>query len=290
MTWDRGIAAVVPAEVRAESASPTIAQQARYATLMARALEGRRQRDEALGEILGDQLWKVDGHADEDAFLATEWPDVNKSYVDQLRRRAKVSEAVGEVVPVGVSNPLSRLPAEEQRDAYDEALALAKAEGVAPREAARAVVNRRLGVPDGAKVTVEEGDAGGDTPESIADERAEQKAKEATELTDEEWLGRFEIRGSLNERTRRKFDKTALLWRDLDPLRRSLAHGSAPLLKRYGDDAKPLAFYVRLLLRLGDPSRWPICHPVEKGGCGGQGTVPMVGECPECHGAGFRVK
>jgi hypothetical protein len=41
--------------------------------------------------------------------------------------------------------------------------------------------------------------------------------------------------------------------------------------------------------RIEHPKYWIRCAELEHGGCGGTGLIGVIGKCPACHGAGFRL-
>lgn len=224
------------------------------------------------------------------------------------------------------ARPLASLPPEQQADAWQEAVASAP-EGRPTARQVEAVVDRKLGRPAPARINgrpaadppevaalrkagriaadcvveIDEPDELDalvpepptpipDEPEDAPDLESEGEVRPAPDADPEAaFLDGLPQRGRLAGRNRAIFDEQALAYLRLEPARRSYAHHAAPVLRR-ARRGGPFTRRVQSFLRAEHPRHWPVCPAVDKGGCGGTGEVPMLGECPKCKGAGFWIK
>lgn len=157
---------------------------------------------------------------------------------------------------------------------------------------ARAVAEGRI--PAGVQVVVDDpGDAATDVAD-IALEHAERAAK-VDDLTDDEWIARLPLAAKLSGVSLRRFRIDALLYRDIEGLRRR----TIPLFsearnrrhKGYAWKGSAVVAAVSWWFRMEHPKDWLPCPTEEKGGCGGSGTVPVFGgDCPTCKGRGYLAK
>jgi hypothetical protein len=165
--------------------------------------------------------------------------------------------------------------------------------GVAKADAAveRARAAGRI-KPD-AVVTVEDPGEDATRIEDVAEEHAERAAK-ADDLTDDEWLATLPLAGKLTGVSLDVFRRDALLWRRMQPPFRSYSHHARVEMKaaRKGTSRSTEGQYAANLswhLRFQDPSRWLVCPPTDKGGCGGAGRIAL-GPCPMCKERGYLAR
>jgi hypothetical protein len=120
------------------------------------------------------------------------------------------------------------------------------------------------------------------------DDDAGEPAAPEMEPTDEQWLVGLPLRAKLSGAPLATFDEDALLYRRLEPHRGTFKHHAARLLSKCRRRGA-YRFAVELFLKRQHPRHWLACASPEDGGCGGTGDVPLVGQCPKCHGRGFRI-
>lgn len=105
------------------------------------------------------------------------------------------------------------------------------------------------------------------------------------DLDDPTWLETLPARGQLPSHRLKGFDRDALAYRKLTPHRRTFAHHASRIAKGDGE----YTFRVRRFLRSADPKHWLRCVAPEHGGCGGTGTLGVIGQCPKCFGRGYYI-
>jgi len=180
------------------------------------------------------------------------------------------------------------------RQAADQALdrepapKLAVVNGVEADDPAIVAKLRKAGaIPADVVVEIEEPES----PVSIEAEREayEESLARAEDAPDEEWLAELPVRERLTPARRHDFDRDALLYRALDPARRRLrkAYQDACKANRFKGEVE---WAFRKLLKFPHPRDWSLCVALDQGGCGGAGVVGVIGECPACHGRGYRVR
>lgn len=161
---------------------------------------------------------------------------------------------------------------------------ISKVNGVAQADPPDVAALRAAGkIPAGVVVEVIEPESG-DTLEDVQNDHAEAAGK-ADDLTDAEWLETLPARAKLGERPRRIFDADALVYRRLEPHRKTFQHHAVRIAKGRGS----YAWRVLSFVKTDHPKHWLPCPAVEHGGCDGSGEVPLIGECPKCHGRGYRI-
>ncbi len=129
----------------------------------------------------------------------------------------------------------------------------------------------------------------GDTIESIREEYEERQAIQ-DDIPDEEWVKQFPLHSELQNHALRNFHSAAILFRAIEPHRRTFAHHATRVMNaRRGRRDNEYEYRIKSFLSLPDPSQWLKCVAPEHGGCGGIGCVPGLSTCPECHGRGFRI-
>lgn len=134
-------------------------------------------------------------------------------------------------------------------------------------------------IPAGVEVLVEE--------PSPSEAELDEPADESAYLTDAEYLESCLIRPKLVLSCRKVFDRDALLFRSLTVHRKKFHHHAKRALnanRRQGRTGM-YHFYVSTFLRNEHPQHWLLC-----GDCKGSGQVVTIGECPTCHGMGYKVR
>lgn len=178
-------------------------------------------------------------------------------------------ETVDRVAPPPWPTPAPKLDPEYVDDAF--------AEFEKPAEPAWVARERRNGtIPEDAKVTITEPDPlDEDEPPNIQ-----------ADPTDEEWLATLPARSGLSDVCRKIFDRDALFFRAITPHRLKFRHHIKPLINANSNAGKTGAYHfqVTLYLRRNDPKGWVVCRD-----CKGTGEVLMIGECPCCHGEGYKT-
>ena len=256
------------------------------------------KRGDEPGSRLGNRAQTGGGAREE----AAEALNVSARYVSDAERIAEASPEAFEAVKRGEKT----IP-EAKRD-----LGLAKPkakpepspgpEPEKPKPSGRTVVNgveaadadvereRAAGrIPDGVEVLVEDpGEDAGDVVEAAREDRIEAAAK-LDELPDAEWLATLPLDGVLKGASLAKFRQDALYYRTFEPMRRSLLnfHGKAAKARYKGSFRGVVGYAVERVLKVEHPSRWKPCPPTDKEGCGGTGSIPLVGECVKCRGRGY---
>lgn len=133
-----------------------------------------------------------------------------------------------------------------------------------------------------------------DTPASVAESIEETEAAGDDGLTDDAWLKTLPLFDKLDAYPRKCFARDALVYRRLMQPRKSYQYHFQRETKavartcagtRAGDYEGRTSFW----LRLNHPRDWLICPTPDNGGCGGKGSIKLIGECPKCRGRGFVV-
>lgn len=224
-----------------------------------------------------------------------------------------VNKVVNKTGPMGhtplpeserVARPLSALPIKERPVAWEEAVAIAP-NGKPTAKIVESVVSATVGriklngveqsdTEEVAKLRL----SGKIRPETIVEitepepdsAAPEPEPEPEPELDDEAWLETLPVRPRLSADARTRFDRDALLFRRTIGDRKTLARAIAPLLKSFKHrDMPPFAFRLRLFTLLEHPKNWTVCPSSDYGGCGGSGEVPLIGRCPSCKGAGYKI-
>lgn len=106
-------------------------------------------------------------------------------------------------------------------------------------------------------------------------------------LSDAEWVAKLPARAKLHPTRLKTFDADALLYRKLETVRKTFQYHASRALKsaRQGE----YGFRLSRFLKTDHPKHWLVCASVEHGGCGGTGTLRLVGQCPKCHGRGYWI-
>ena len=120
----------------------------------------------------------------------------------------------------------------------------------------------------------------------------EDKGDAWEEPTDAEFVASLPLSKKLANGPLKAFQADALLYREMESSRKTFGHfASTAMSKARKNGGRNGAYYFRLnaFLRIEHPKKWLICPPTEKGGCNGEGTIPMVGDCPKCHGQGYWI-
>jgi hypothetical protein len=275
----------------------------------------------ALLEIREARLYRAT-HDTFEAYCRERW-GMSKTHANRL---TKAAEVVQDLTPIGVKSaneaqvrPLSELPKSERKEAWAEAVEASNGKPTA--KAVRAVVDRKLGKAPKAEARPLEtakptatvnGKAAADPPD-VARARAagvipadavveivepepaaEPLEPEPAELSDDEWLATLPLSARLTGQPARIFRRDALLYRRLEPARRTyqvIFNREAKGLARAkaGTPAGEYEGRTSFWLRLEHPKGWTRCPAVEHGGCAGTGQVELIGECPKCKGKGYGV-
>jgi hypothetical protein len=203
--------------------------------------------------------------------------------------------------------PLSALPADQRGEAWDEATrrsggkvpTTAKVKEVVNEKAKLSRVNnqeshdppdvamaRRKGrIPKDAVVLISDPGEPCDAVQQVREEIAEREAIKA-DVPDEEWVQALPLHSKLTGTCLKIFMADALSWRHLTDIRTKYIYHST----REYNKAKckgPYLKGLRFHLAADPPEKWLICPTIENGGCGGIGQIPLIGDCPKCHGAGY---
>lgn len=133
---------------------------------------------------------------------------------------------------------------------------------------------------------------------AVAEAEPEPEPEPAPEPAEDEdaWLAGLPLSSKLTGRplqkfrndARRFFRRRAVVRAAREQLRRiDREVGRMAKAAREADDSK-VAYLDSIWLRMPDPRDWFVCMPVDKGGCGGEGHVPLIaGTCATCHGRGY---
>jgi hypothetical protein len=169
---------------------------------------------------------------------------------------------------------------------------LAKVNGVETVDPPDIAKLRKAGaIPADAVVTIE-GDAAA-APDPEAD--AERAAIASDDVSDAEWLAGLPLSRVLSGHQLRQFHRDALLYRRMEPTRRTYVlvfNREAKALSRQYQGV-PTGDYEILTswwVRLEHPKDWRVCVKPEHGGCDGKGVIGVIGQCPACKGRGYRVR
>lgn len=172
--------------------------------------------------------------------------------------------------------PLSELPPEERREAWEEAVEEAGGRMPTGPQVEDVVGKRKqkkdprtANIPPGAQVQ----EIHVDGEEGLVEEDAPE------ELTDKEWLTTLPLMRELPPDTAEKFAVEALAYRH-----------SEHFIKRCRDSIHnytkgvhgPWVHRIQSFFRTDGPAKWIVCS-----NCGGQRTIPMIGKCPACYGFGY---
>jgi len=136
-------------------------------------------------------------------------------------------------------------------------------------------------------VTEPEPGAVGDTVESIREKHEERRAIQE-ELPDDEWLKALPLASELTGAQLGIFQRDALDYRNTERERKTYKRS---LAIRFNKNRRPgpWLWRQRFAISMRPPSEWIRCPAPEHDGCGGTGQVPLVGQCPKCHGAGYWI-
>lgn len=130
-------------------------------------------------------------------------------------------------------------------------------------------------------------------PEPEPASRLAKPAPEPAEadLDDEAWLDTLPLRSVLVGACLRIFERDALCYRTLEDARRTFLHHASRAIAtaRRKGSAGEYTYRVSVFLKLNHPRHWHRCPAPEDGGCGGSGTIGVVGECPRCRGRGYWI-
>ncbi len=215
--------------------------------------------------------------------------------------------------PTAVSQtaPLKGLPGGVKRAAYVEAVAdaggqvptAAVVEAAVARVAPVALGSKRAtkaetdadpvaagvragAIPEGAQVEVIDSNpsAAAPGPETAG---AEPPTEPPPEPTDDEYLAAMPVRAKLAPHCRERFDAEALAFRRLTPARQHFGRQAKPITNEAKRSCPghvgPYLGRIRRLITTEAPERWPACFE-----CHGTGRM-LTGDCPKCHGAGYRL-
>lgn len=231
-------------------------------------------------------------------------------------RSIQAAEIAGSLGPIGPApthetqvRPLAGLPAAERADAWREA---SERSGGAPTERqVRAAVERRKPKPQApAGQCLVDGELVQDTPEVAALRASGAIEPDATPevlgapvpepepepaqlhpilgaLTPEQWLETLPLWGRLQGLQKRTFKEDALAWLALQDAKAAFGEAFSVATAKVRAIG-PWAWKIRAALRAPGPKSWALCETSD-GGCGGAGQT-LVGKCPGCYGAGYRVK
>lgn len=207
------------------------------------------------------------------------------------------------------ARPLTALPADEQADAWQEAVA--ESNGKPTAAVVQAVVDRKLGkttingkhvedtpeiasarangrIPEAADVEIIDPGFDEAPAESVREEYAERQAIQE-EVSDEDWVATLPLFTLLEGVCRDRFVEDAILYRVLTPARKTFAHHATRAFNKVRRKGA-YAFRLQSFLGVSAPDQWLLCPTVENGGCGGTGEVKLIGRCPKCHGRGYWIK
>ena len=215
--------------------------------------------------------------------------------------------------PRGPSNRLVDLPEGTRKEAWEEAKAESNGKPTAAK--VKAVVNRKLGKPAQPRATARArstarscptrptwprrgaaGKIGADVVPEIDEPDLEPfeptPEPEPEEPDDATWLASLPLHGKLTGACARWFEIDALLYRTLEDARRTFLHHAnrALAVARRKSANGEYGWRVSQFLRLEHPKHWHLCNQTEAGGCGGTGTIGMLGQCPRCHGRGYWIQ
>jgi hypothetical protein len=289
------------------------AKLAEHESIIDRHIQEFYQVGNALLEIRDGHLYRST-HDRFDDYCRQRW-GMSKTHANRLVQSAEVIEDLG---PVSVklpeterqARPLAKLPREERKAAWKEAVETAPegkvttkhVEKVAakaippkprpapkpapvvpepPSEPADIAAQRAAGIiPEGVAVLVEE-------PAPISHQDVDEPDDVMAEQSDAEYLAECPIRGKLSDYCRKIFDRDALLFRSLTPHRLKFHHHAKRALNADRRQGRTGMYhsYVSGFLRKQHPRHWLLC-----GDCKGSGQVVLVGECPNCHGMGYKVR
>jgi hypothetical protein len=227
----------------------------------------------------------IDANARKAVAVAAEAFGTNKQYVSDAKKIAEVSPGTIEKVKageltipqakkeLGLSKPKPTGKSLVNGELVDDPPQIAKqrAKGLIPADV----------IPE---VTTLEGA----TIEDVKEEHEERRAKQEDADGDEEWLKGLKLTAVLTGLPLKRFRADALLYRHLARARDTFKRNVAVLLNK-SRIRGPYAYQCRRFLGIKDPSAWMVCPPLDKGGCGGTGQVKLIGNCPMCHGDGYRL-
>jgi hypothetical protein len=130
-------------------------------------------------------------------------------------------------------------------------------------------------------------------PEAVEDVREERAERAAiiAEISDDEWIAAMPLADQLEGHALDKFRRDALDYRDFEATTRASVRGCLDRSKRRSGRHKSfggvVGYRLMTLAKVQHPKVWDRCPALDKGGCGGAGTVGMIGECPLCRGRGY---
>jgi hypothetical protein len=125
--------------------------------------------------------------------------------------------------------------------------------------------------------------------QAIIEEHKEQDAKEE-DLSHDEWVQTLPLAQTLKSGALKSFKASAILYRELAPLRDNFAYHAKRAINSAGRKADAYGFLVKRFIGVDHPKTWVRCADVSEGGCGGSGQIDLIGECGQCHGHGFKVR
>lgn len=130
-------------------------------------------------------------------------------------------------------------------------------------------------------------------PEAVDDvrEEREEQAAKRDEVADDEWLASLPLSSALEGHALDKFRRDALDYRDFEATTRPSVRGCLDRSKRRAGRHRMfggvVGYRLMTLVKVEHPKVWRRCPALDKGGCGGSGTVGTIGECPLCRGRGY---
>ncbi|WP_165250169.1 hypothetical protein [Paludisphaera soli] len=256
------------------------------------------------GEEAKDRVTKIGNSMANAQAEAAEALGVSKGYVHDAERIEETSPQTFEAVKrgektipqakreLGLDRPKPKAEPEPEPAPEPKAPPRTVVNGEAREDAAVERLRAKGVIPADALVTVEDPGEDATDLEAIKEEHAERAAK-ADELPDDEWLARLPLTSKLTGLSLDRFKRDALYYRRFEAMRRKLVdfHGRAVKEVFKGTAFRGfVAFSVARLLKVEHPDRWHPCPAVDKGGCDGSGTVPMLGDCPMCRGRGYLAR
>lgn len=229
------------------------------------------------------------------------------------------------ILPMNESQarPLVGLEPDQQREAWSGAVesaggkqptakqVQASAEKVAPKAPAEpkdVTAARKAGIiPEGATVTIDEPED--DEPASALDDptgehvgtaiphrnpnwtpETSQQADAASALA---WLETLPIRAQLADMPRERFDREALLFREISPQRLAYRNATRPMVNAAKTAGRnhigPYMTRHNRYLAMRDPSEWVACNECKDDSGRSTGQIPLIGPCPKCNGEGYHL-
>lgn len=300
----------VPAEIKR-----MLIGEGRAVQLCKRIRQNMTDARNDLLELYEGEGWRALGYASWRECVAAEFGEHERTLYRQLQaakvvREIEQSSADGPAVvqfDTCVKNKISERKLRELAKAPEgtrvEVLGVAiEASGVEPTEAVvRAAVEAKWANPDATPAELVEVVAKAkpvarpkpvvpDCVEEIREEYAERKAIQA-DISDDEWLASLPLSAALEGVSLDKFRRDALDYRDFESTTRAAVRGclerSNGRAGRHKRFSGVVGYRLMTLAKVQHPKVWDRCPALDKGGCGGVGSVAMVGECPLCRGRGY---